>query len=36
MAEIYLFDLLLTQKFKACCDIQLHLAVITGNFVTSV
>ena len=35
MAEIYLFDLLLTQKFSPCCAIQPYLAVITGNFVIS-
>ena len=35
MAEIYVFDLLITQKFNPCCAFQPHLAVITGNFVTT-
>ena len=30
MAEIYLFDLLKTQKFNPCCGAQPYLAVITG------
>jgi hypothetical protein len=34
MAEIYLFDLLITQKFNPCCAVQPRLVVTTGNFVT--